>query len=169
MERRSTNVLGFVHHQGDITANVASSHGVRLTGGSAGGIVESVGDDTNVALTIRAQGAGAITLGTSSNPITIAGSSASVSALQVSLIQFTVPALTTSGIAPVESTIAFAGMTTNAAYIVSQRAVYNSTLATSLQIVARPATEGLRLTYFNHGASSLSGSTASAYLLKVGF
>lgn len=160
MERRSTNPLGYTHYQYDLTAHVGSSHGVRLSGGSTGGIVEAVGDDTAVSLRLRGQGAGGVI---------IQDSTASITGVQVSLIQFTVPALTTNGIAPVESTIAFAGMTTNAAYFVSQRAVYNSTLATSLQIVARPATGGFRLTYFNHGASSLSGSTASAYLLKVGF
>lgn len=161
MERRSTNPNGGTHYQYDVTAGVGSSHGVRLTGGSTGGIVEAVGDDTNVTLTLRGQGAGGIVLGQAST--------ASISAMTVALLQFTVPALTTSGIAPVESTLAYAGMTTNSIYFVSRRAPYNSTLATSLEVLACPATAGLRLTFFNHGASSLSGSTASAYLLRVAF
>ena len=56
MEYRSTNANGYVHFQGDVVSNVSSgnainsSHGVRLTGGSTGGIVESAGDETNIAL-----------------------------------------------------------------------------------------------------------------------
>ena len=74
MERRSTNTIGYTHHQGDITGNVASSHGVRLSGGSTGGIVEAVGDDTNVSLTIRGQGTGAITIGSSGANVFLGGS-----------------------------------------------------------------------------------------------
>ena len=169
MEFRSSNVTGYNHHLGDIVSNVGSSHGVQLSGGSTGGVVEAVGDDANVSLTVRGKGTGAVRIGNSSSPALIGGSTGSVSLFQVSLFQWTIPALTTSGIAPVESTETFAGMTTNAAYFVSQRSVYNSTLATSLQIAVRPSTGGLRVTHFNHGASSLSGSTASAYILRVGF
>ena len=60
MERRSTNDIGYTHHAGDITAHTGSSHGVRLSGGSTGGVVEAVGDDTDVYLIVRAQGAGGI-------------------------------------------------------------------------------------------------------------
>lgn len=66
MERRSTQGT---HFGADLTANVHSSHGVRLTGGSTGGIVEAVGDDTNVTLTVRGQGVGAVVLGNSSSPV----------------------------------------------------------------------------------------------------
>lgn len=74
MERRSTNLLGYSHYQYDLTAHVGSSHGVRLSGGSTGGIVEAVGDDTNVSLTIRGQGTGGITLGSSGQTVFQAGS-----------------------------------------------------------------------------------------------
>src|SRR5688572_28546407 len=126
MEFRSTNVAGYVHYQGDVVSNVSgSSHGVHLRGGSTGGIVMPAGDEANIALNVVGKGTGAVNVVNSSSPVLLAGSSASVSALSVSLIQFTILALTTSGIAPVESTIAFAGMTTNAAYVVSRRAPYN--------------------------------------------
>ena len=74
MERRSTNPLGYTHFQYDLTAHVGSSHGVRLSGGSTGGIIEAVGDDTNVSLTIRGQGTGSITLGSSSADVFIGAS-----------------------------------------------------------------------------------------------
>ena len=75
MQRRSTNeTVGYTHHGGDFTAHVDSSHGVRLSGGSTGGIVEAVGDDTNVNLTIRAQGTGTLTIGSSGQPIQFGGS-----------------------------------------------------------------------------------------------
>jgi hypothetical protein len=74
MERRSTSDR-FVHYGGDLTAHVESSHGVRLSGGSTGGIVEAVGDDTNVSLRIRSQGAGGISIGAnSSQAVTFSGS-----------------------------------------------------------------------------------------------
>lgn len=74
MERRSTNPLGFTHFQYDVTAHVGSSHGVRLSGGSTGGIIEAVGDDTNVSLTIRGQGTGSVTIGSSGADVFIGGS-----------------------------------------------------------------------------------------------
>jgi CO/xanthine dehydrogenase Mo-binding subunit len=48
MEFRSTNDNGYIHRQGDIVTNVSSggpinsSHGVHLTGGSTGGIVQAI-------------------------------------------------------------------------------------------------------------------------------
>src|SRR3990167_10270504 len=70
MDRRSTSAE-YTHFGGDVTAQVNSSHGVRLSGGSTGGIVEAVGDDTNVSLRIRAQGAANINIGNSSQPIIV--------------------------------------------------------------------------------------------------
>ena len=174
MEFRSTND-NYSHHQGDIITNVSSggvansSHGVHMTGGSTGGIVTAAGDEDNVALNVTGKGTGPTVIGNSSSPVRIAESTGSLTRAEVSLVQFTIPALTTSGIAPVESTVTFAGVTTNAVYLVSQRATYNSTSVSAIHITARPSTGGLRLTYFNHGASSLSGSTASAYVFRAGF
>lgn len=76
MERRSTNANGYTHFQYDVTAHVGSSHGVRLSGGSTGGIVEAVGDDTNISLTVRGQGSGAVSVGSSGQTVFVAGSTA---------------------------------------------------------------------------------------------
>lgn len=62
MEFRSSN-LKFVHYGGDILSNTddGSSHGVQLTGGSTGGVVQPCGDEANIALNLRAKGSGPLT------------------------------------------------------------------------------------------------------------
>ena len=71
---RSTNAK-FVHFSGDIVSNVDdSSHGVKLSGGSTGGVVEAVGDETNIGLTVRPKGSGPLVLGSSGGQVFIAGS-----------------------------------------------------------------------------------------------
>lgn len=157
MERRSTNDIGYTHHQGDLTAHVGSSHGVRLSGGSTGGIVEAVGDDTNVDLILRAQGAGVVRFGASTSGF---------GTFERSLIQFTIPALSTDGTGPDESTtVSVTGLTTNAMCWVQQRVAYNSTVTAGVFVTGRCSTAAqLRLTFFNHAGTSLSGSTMSAYL-----
>jgi hypothetical protein len=47
----------------DVQSNVGSSHGVQLSGGSTGGVVSAVGDDTDISLTVRGKGAGGVTIG----------------------------------------------------------------------------------------------------------
>lgn len=75
MEFRSTNDNGWVHFQGDLISNVSSgqainsSHGVHLTGGSTGGIVQPAGDETNIALNVRGKGSGLVNLGTASQTL----------------------------------------------------------------------------------------------------
>jgi hypothetical protein len=70
MEYRSSN--GGQHIGNDIVAGINSSHGVQLTGGSTGGIVEPVGDDANITLRVRGKGTGGVVLGNSSSPIVLA-------------------------------------------------------------------------------------------------
>ena len=72
MYRRSSSGT---HFQREIIAAVDSSHGVRLDGGSTGGIVEAFAEDTSASLTVRAKGAGILTLGQSTSPVSIPGSS----------------------------------------------------------------------------------------------
>ena len=81
MEFRSTND-SYSHIKGDLVTNVSSggvqnsSHGVHLTGGSTGGIVQASGDETNIALTVRGKGAGPLTLGSSGALLFSGGSTA---------------------------------------------------------------------------------------------
>jgi len=64
---------GGQHISGDITAGVGSSHGVQLSGGSTGGLVQAVGDDANVSLTLKGKGTGGVTIGDSSQTVAFAG------------------------------------------------------------------------------------------------
>lgn len=58
------------HFGRGVIASAESSHGVRLEGGSTGGVVEPVGDDANIALTIRSKGTGPLGLEIGTNPST---------------------------------------------------------------------------------------------------
>lgn len=75
MDRRSTNVKGFVHYGGDIQSGAQDGIGVRLGSASTGStaFIESVSDDTNANIGIRAQGGGSITIGTPINSISLQG------------------------------------------------------------------------------------------------
>lgn len=187
MDRRSTSAE-YTHFGGDVTAQVNSSHGVRLSGGSTGGIVEAVGDDTNVSLRIRAQGAGNIIMGSATTPFALTTSSAAITSTHINLnstrtsiggstttfvgirrvrVDFTVPALSTSGTAGsiVESSLTVAGLTTNSILTLQRRMAWNSTVP-GVQVAPMCSTAGsLNLTFTNTAPTSLSGSTVSAYLL----
>ena len=76
MDYRSTNNAGWNHLLGDFVAGVGSSHGVQLSGGSTGGLIEAVGDDANISLRLRGKGTGAVTIGNSSQTVTIGQGSA---------------------------------------------------------------------------------------------
>mgnify|MGYP001568995421 CR=1 FL=1 len=167
MERRSTNDVGYTHFGGDITAHVNSSHGVRLSGGSTGGLIEAVGDDTNVSLTIRAQGTGSIRIGTTGQSVTMGNSTTAIAGTQRYLVQYTIPALS-SGPAASESTVAVVGLTTNSILVFQPRLISNSTGFVQMSVRCSTADE-LTILFANQSASSLSGSTHSAYLLQFRF
>lgn len=75
MDRRSTSVKGFVHFGGDVRSGVENGIGISLGNASTGSTcwIETISDDTNAHLGIRAQGAGTITIGTSSNALGVGG------------------------------------------------------------------------------------------------
>ncbi len=70
MDRRSTNVKGFVHFGGDVQSGVEDGIGVRLGTASTGSTVwvSAISDDTNANIGIRGQGSGGVTIG-AGNPI----------------------------------------------------------------------------------------------------
>ncbi len=76
MEARSTNTLGYVHYGGDVVAGVYDGIGVHLRSASTGAaaIIEPISDSDTAALTIRAKGAAALTLGNSSGSLNLVGS-----------------------------------------------------------------------------------------------
>lgn len=67
---------GASHYGKPLIVGVDSSHGVKIEGGSTGGLVQSVGDDNNIALRLRAKGTGPIIIGDSSQAISFGGSAA---------------------------------------------------------------------------------------------
>jgi hypothetical protein len=75
MDRRSTNVKGFVHFGGSVRSGVEDGIGFSMGSASTGSTawIESISDDTNANLGIRAQGAGTISIGNSSNAVSISG------------------------------------------------------------------------------------------------
>src|SRR3990172_1917918 len=109
---RSTSAK-FTHHQGDFLSNTddGSSHGVHLTGGSTGGIVQPCGDEDNIALTVRGKGTGPLILGSTH---VIVGGSTTLIAIQKYVVQFTPPAVEASSWADL-STITVTGLATNSA------------------------------------------------------
>lgn len=175
MEFRSSNSIGYVHFQGDIVSNVSSggvdnsSHGVRLTGGSTGGIVTAAGDETNIALNITPKGSGPLFL--NSTTMLVGNRSTSLLAyIQRYRIDWTMPAVSSAGINAVDTTLAVTGVTTNAMYIIQQTQIWNSTMDPGLMVTARCSTANeLKITVGNFGPSSVSGSTVSANLLQFGW
>ena len=75
MDRRSTSVKGFVHFGGDVRSGVENGIGFNAGHASTGSTawLETISDDTNAHLGIRAQGAGTITVGNSSNAVSMGG------------------------------------------------------------------------------------------------
>lgn len=90
------------HLGGDLVVGVESSHGVQLSGGSTGGIVEPVGDDSAITLNVRAKGTAGIQLGV--------GSTSGLLRVQRYLVQFTPPAIAATTSA--ESTFTVVGLST---------------------------------------------------------
>lgn len=187
MERRSTNDR-FVHYLGDIVSNVDSSHGVTLRGGSTGGIIETLADDTNAALTIRAKNAAPFTVGNSSNRVTVAGSTITMTSTFVDMnsTRTEVGATSTTGIVLIQrypidftpaalaastntqSTVTVVGLTTNSVLAFTPR-----TPGLSAQYAFRvqcSTADELRLTQQNIAASTIGTgeSTASGWLLQIG-
>lgn len=115
MKFPSTNTDGANPAHGDIVSNVGSSHGVRLTGGSTGGIVEPVGDDANITLTVRGKGTGGVKMG--SSPVTVGSSGTAITEIRAFTVQFTAPTLSSGLISGAESTYTVTGVSTGTALV----------------------------------------------------
>lgn len=199
MEFRSSNSK-FTHHQGDFVSNVddGSSHGVHLTGGSTGGIVQPAGDEDNIALNVRAKGTGPVRVGNSSQtvvlsgPLSVTGAVTSTGAVAFTSTHVNINSTrvgiggsttTFTGIrrvridftvpalsshTAVTSSLTVAGLTTNSAFILQPRGALNSTIA-GVSVTGLCSTAGsLNLTFRNISETTLSGSTQSAYLIEFG-
>ena len=174
MERRSTNDIGYVHFQGDVVSNVGSSHGVWLRGGSTGGIIEPMGDDTSISLSIRSRTAGVLTLGTStSGQVNVAStmvdlqstriqvgdaSTTGISQIQRYLVQVDSAALVLAAGASGDTVSTLTGLTTNATVFFTPHATFSSRY--SFEVYCSTATE-LRLRVTNRAASTIGTGESS--------
>lgn len=51
------------HHVRGMAFGVDSSHGVKVEGGSTGGVISAIGDDADISLTLKGKGAGGVFIG----------------------------------------------------------------------------------------------------------
>ena len=82
-------------------------------------------------------------------------------------LDYTVPALS-SGPFATESTVTVTGLSTQSVLVLQNRLINNSTANVSLAVRCSTVNE-LTIQFINESASSLSGSTQSAYLLQFNF
>jgi hypothetical protein len=192
MEARSTNTIGFVHYGGDVVAGVNDGIAVHLRSASTGStaVIEPLSDSSTAGLKIRAKGAATLTLGNTSNAVSLAGSlftltgavtavstavtltstrvligtgsTSGISLIQQWKVEFNPPdlAATTSAI----STITCAGLTTNAHIIITPRVPID--VLYSYQPYCSSANE-LKVQWYNASASSNSDSTNTAYVIAI--
>lgn len=162
MQIRSTNADGFVHFGGSIWAGVNSSHGVEIYGASTGGVIQPVGDDTDIAITLRGKGAGGVQIGT--------GSTSPIVSIQRYLIQFSPAAMAASTAS--QSTITVTGLTTTAVLFFQPIGTNSSglSMAYNYRVQCSTAAE-LRLTQQNITASTIGTgeSTARGWLIAFQF
>lgn len=172
MDRRSTSEQ-YTHFGGDVSAQVNSSHGVRLSGGSTGGIVEAVGDDTNVNLTVRAQGTGTLILGSSGQPVQIGGSTS----VFRGMIYFqdtgvTLPdiASTQSGISSGMTTHTITGITTGSIVFANKRSDTNSTAIALVGVeVSRSTADQVHCQFIKTDTVAFVGTTATITFIALRF
>src|SRR3990167_7564695 len=177
MDRRSTSAE-YTHFGGDVTAQVNSSHGVRLSGGSTGGIVEAVGDDTNVSLRIRAQGAANINIGNSSQPIIVStggtlqlGSTAPFAGfIRFTSTAISTPDFNTTNAMVIESSVTITGV--NSSHFILGKFAHNGVASTDMTIgyVTTTSTANEVLIGFEkHSTVTVAASTATMDFLVFRF
>lgn len=165
MNVRSTNVKGFVHFCGDVRSGVEDGIGISVGSASTGSTawLETVSDDTDGNLGIRAQGAGTITIGNSSNKVALGGSTRAF-LMQTYTVDVTPPALAAS--TSVASTYTVTGLTTNCNIILTPRQpiqasyTYQGRCSTASELV---------ITWNNNSGSSNSDSTNRMNVLAISY
>lgn len=145
-----------MHLLNGLAASVESSHGVAIWGASTGGVVEAIGDDANISLSVRGKGTGALSLGNSSSPVLFG---------QTFTIQF-VPAVLAASTS-VQSTITVAGLSTGRPLLFTP-----TTPGLSMQYAFRvqcSTANELRFTQQNIAASTIGTgeSTARGVLIQL--
>lgn len=149
------------HYTRGVILSVESSHGVRVEGGSTGGIVEAVGDDSSIALVVQQKAGALLTLGSTSGSIQVGNSTTPLLAVQRYVVQFTPAALAANTFA--ESTITVTGLTTNASLVFTPR----SAVTGAYNYLVRCSTAAeLKFSEQNNSASTIgTGESTSRGLL----
>src|SRR3990167_1308576 len=167
MQFRSTNSK-YTHFTGYVVSNVDdSSHGVKLSGGSTGGVVEPAGDETNIALRVGGKGTGVTFVGNSSSPVQLGASTHSITGIFLHTVQYTPPAVEASSFTAL-STITVVGLTTNAGLIFTPRTDITAPPSTDGRIIILPycSTAGeLKLVAYNQTGSTISAQSTSRGVL----
>lgn len=188
MEFRSTNTLGFVHFQGDIVSNVSSngpgpsSHGVQLTGGATGGVVQPAGDETNIALNVRSKGTGPCNVGAStSGQLNLASSMIDVQSTRMQLgdastsglimaqryvVQIDTAAMVLAASASADTVVSIADLTTNVSFAINQHATWSTRY--DFSVMCSTAAE-LRVRLTNRAASTFGSGESSNRLTVTAF
>lgn len=162
MEYRNSS--GGMHIGGAIVAGHEASHGVELTGGSTGAIVQSAGDDANITFTVRGKGTGRTQVGNSSAVVQLGNSTTGISRFQRVRVDFTVPEM--AALAAGASTHTAVGLTTNAVMFFSTDELAAS-VPNTVQLHPKCSTsDELRLIFKNNANSSIGTglSTSHGYL-----
>lgn len=78
MQYRSTNLVGYTHHGGALVVGVEQESGIELNPTSSGNapVITSAGDETNKGIILKAKGTGSVTIGDSSQAVSIGGGTA---------------------------------------------------------------------------------------------
>lgn len=169
MRYRSTNARGWTHHQGDLVSNVDSSHGVLLSGGSSGGLVQPVGDDANISIEVSGKGTGGVRIGNSSSPVLIGGSTAPFAGmLRVTDTAVNTPSFSTKIGQIEETTATFSGV--NSSHFVL--AFTNNSPATSVGLIGARVSSAAEviLTWVKAGdTAAVAASTVTVSMLAFRF
>ena len=145
-----------MHLLAGVAASVESSHGVAIWGASTGGVVESIGDDANISLTLRGKGTGAVVVGNSSSPVQWG---------QLFTVQFTPSVLAAS--TSVQSTITVTGLSTGRPLLFTPTTP-GLGMAYAFRAQCSTANE-LRLTQQNISGSTIGSGESTARGLLIQF
>lgn len=171
MQFRSSNGK-FTHFQGDVLSNIDdSSHGVKLSGGSTGGMVESIGDETNIALTVRGKGNGPLTLGSTGAVVFMGGSTAPFGGfLRHTDTAVATPNFNSTNAMVVESSVTITGV--NSGHFVIGRVRSNGVASTDFTVgdFRTTSTGGeVLFTFTKHSTVTVSASTCQMDFLVFRF
>lgn len=159
MEFRSTNDQGYTHLKGDLVTNVSSggvqnsSHGVHLTGGSTGGIVQPSGDEASIGLTIRSKGAGPLNIGHASSQGALNLNSTGALTLGTSSTNVTIG-----------STLVVLGSTTGVTFAGGSTAPFTGFVRTAISSFSTPAANSTNIMTVESTAA-FAGVNSSCFFL----